>query len=172
MILLVPIGPVPIYLIAWLEDKLGSFADRPVKLGRAVPLPRTGYDSERQQYDGNAVIELLSATESPEAERLVGLIDQDCYSSGLNFIFGQAAPGGREAFVALARLHPPCSGMEEDKNLFRDRVLKEIVHELGHTWGLSHCDQPGCVMRFSNSVQDIDEKTPEFCSNCRGKLAK
>ncbi|MCF8111210.1 MAG: archaemetzincin family Zn-dependent metalloprotease [Desulfobacteraceae bacterium] len=171
MILLVPIGPVPIYLISYLEDKLGVFVDRPVKLGRAVPLPRTGYDNQRQQYEAGAVIELLATLEYPEAERLVGLIEQDCYSPGLNFIFGQAVSGGREAFVALPRLCPPCSGLEEDKSLYKERVLKEVIHELGHTWGLAHCEQPGCVMRFSNSVQETDEKSPEFCHICKNKLA-
>lgn len=171
MILLVPIGPVPIYLISWLEDKLGFFVDKPVEIGKAVPLPRSGYNRDRQQYNGNSVIELLGEINHPEAERFVGLIDQDCYVEGLNFIFGQADTGGRQAFVALPRLRPPCSGMEEDKNLFRDRVLKEIVHELGHTWNLPHCDGHECVMRFSNSLQDTDEKTARFCSRCKEKLS-
>ncbi len=171
MILLVPIGPVPIYLLSWLEDNLGNFVDLPVEIGRAVPLPRTGYDRQRQQYKSEEILQVLGPIEHPEARRIVGLIDQDCYCPELNFIFGQAAAGGREIFVALPRLRPPCSGMEEDKNLFRDRVLKEIVHELGHTWGLPHCDQPGCVMRFSNSLQDTDEKNAEFCYSCKSRLA-
>ena len=171
MILLVPIGPVPIYLISWLEDKLGLFVEKPVEVGKAVPLPRSGYDPDRHQYKGSSVLQLLRETEAPNAERLVGLIDQDCYAPGLNFIFGQAAAGGREAFVALPRLRPPCSGMEEDKNLFRDRILKEIVHELGHTWGLPHCDCNDCVMQFSNSIQDTEKKNAGFCSRCKEKLS-
>ncbi|MCF8024356.1 MAG: archaemetzincin family Zn-dependent metalloprotease [Desulfobacteraceae bacterium] len=171
MILLIPIGPVPIYLISWLEDKLGLYVNHPVKTGKAVPLPRGGYDPDRKQYKGDSVIELLCGIEHHGAEGVVGLIDQDCYTPGLNFIFGQAVSGGREAFVALPRLRPPCPGMEEDKNLFKERVLKEIVHELGHTWNLPHCEQPGCVMRFSDSVKDADEKNSDFCDRCKEKLA-
>lgn len=171
MILLVPIGPVPIYLISWLQDNLGGFLDRRVETGRAVPLPKDGYDSSRQQYKGEAVIKILQSCRQPgQAERIVGLIDQDCYSGELNFILGQAVSGGRETFVALPRLRPSCSGMEEDKALFRQRVLKEIIHELGHSWGLPHCGRPQCVMYFSNSVADTDEKNPEFCSECSEKL--
>ncbi|MFO7931576.1 MAG: archaemetzincin family Zn-dependent metalloprotease [Desulfosalsimonas sp.] len=170
MILLVPIGPVPIYLISWLYDNLGGFTGHTVESGKAVPLPRAGYDRKREQYHAEAVMELLMATYHPGADRIVGLIDQDCYSQGVDFIFGQATLKGREAFVALPRLRPDCSGMEEDKKLFKNRVLKEIVHELGHTWGLTHCDRPGCVMRFSDSVKDTDQKNPGFCSRCISRL--
>ncbi|MFP4159303.1 MAG: archaemetzincin family Zn-dependent metalloprotease [Desulfobacterales bacterium] len=173
MILIVPIGPLPIYLISWLHDNLGVFTDNStVEVGKAVPLPREGYDRQREQYRAEVLIELLTAMKHPGAERIVGLIDQDCYSQDLNFVFGQASLKGREAFVALPRLRPDCSGMEEDKNLFKNRVLKEIVHELGHTWGLPHCDRPGCVMRFSNSADDTDRKNPVFCSRCAAMLKR
>jgi len=34
------------------------------------------------------------------------------------------------------------------------RVIKEAVHELGHAFGLTHCENSKCVMHFSNSLQD------------------
>ncbi len=166
MILLVPIGPIPIHIISWLEDKLGFYVDCPVKTGKAVPLPRQGYDEKRQQYTADAVMELLQGVSCQEAERLVGLIDQDCHSQGLNFIFGFAAVNGRESFVALPRLRPDFYELQENKCLVRQRVLKEVVHELGHTWGLSHCDNEACVMGFSNSVDDTDSKDTAFCQRC------
>ena len=170
MILLVPIGPIPIHLISWLEDKLGFYVARPVKTGKAVPLPRQGYDEQRQQYTADAVMELLQGVSCPEAERLVGLIDQDCRSQRLNFVFGFADVNGRESFVALPRLRPDFYELDENKCLVRQRVLKEVVHELGHTWGLSHCENEACVMRFSNSVEDTDGKDTAFCQNCRAKI--
>lgn len=170
MILLVPIGPIPIHLISWLEDKLGLYVDRSVKTGKAAPLPRQGYDEQRQQYTADAVMELLKTVDCPEAERLVGLIDQDCCSQDRNFIFGYAAVKGRESFVALPRLRPDFYELDEDKGLVRQRVLKEVIHELGHTWGLSHCDNEACVMGFSNSVEDTDSKDTAFCRRCHEKI--
>jgi len=35
--------------------------------------------------------------------------------------------------------------------LFDEQVL---IGELGHTFGLGHCENPRCVMFFSNSLMD------------------
>jgi Peptidase family M54 len=69
----------------------------------------------------------------------------------LNFVFGIAQSRGRAAVISLCRL-----GLGADPPLRRERVLKEAVHELGHTLGLNHCPDAKCVMHFSNSLADTD----------------
>ncbi len=170
-ILLVPIGEVEADLAAWLAEELGSALGCPVTVGEAVPIPKGGYDPHRRQYRGEAMLAALRAVSTP-AGRVLGLADVDCYAPGLNFIFGQAALRGREAFVALPRLRPSFYGLPDDLPLFRQRVLKEAVHELGHTWGLGHCPDPRCVMHFSNTLHDTDVKGASFCSRCRQNLPR
>jgi archaemetzincin len=169
-ITLVPIGPVSPALLSWLVDRLAEVTRRDVVVGEMVPLPVAGYDRRRQQYRASAFIAVLRVLHCPAAERVVGLTEVDCYASGLNFIFGQAMMGGREAFVALPRLRESFYGLPEDTILFRERVLKEVVHELGHTWGLSHCADPHCVMHFSNSLHDTDAKGKDFCPGCQARI--
>jgi archaemetzincin len=102
--------------------------------------------------------------------RLLGITDVDLFTAGLNFIFGQAFIGGRECLISLARLRPSFYGQPDDADLFRERVIKEAVHELGHTFGLSHCGDPQCVMMFSNSLTDTDRKSSTFCLNCESSI--
>ena len=102
------------------------------------------------------------------ANRLAGVLGQDVVVE--KGIFGQATLNGREAFVALPRLRPSFYGRPEDAALYRERALKECIHELGHTWGLGHCADPRCVMRFSNALRDTDAKGFAFCSQCQGRL--
>ena len=61
-------------------------------------------------------------------------------------------------------------GLPDDAALFQHRVLKEAIHELGHTLGLSHCGNRRCVMHFSNSLSDTDIKGQDLCLNCRSLL--
>jgi len=167
---LVPIGPVPTDLLSWLVVQVPESTGQPAGIGEALALPESAYDTHRRQYRGEALIELLGAIRDREARRVVGLTDADCYAPGLNFIFGQATFGGREALVALPRLRQSFYGLPEDLALFRQRALKEVIHELGHTWQLSHCPDPRCVMYFSNRLHDTDAKGVDFCRVCLERL--
>jgi archaemetzincin len=96
----------------------------------------------------------------------LGVTDVDLYCEGLNFVFGIAESPGRAAVISTARLRAAAN-----EALFRERVLKEAMHELGHTLGLGHCDDARCVMYFSNTLADTDRKGSRFCRNCRARLS-
>ena len=59
---------------------------------------------------------------------------------------------------------------KENDKIFYGRIIKESVHELGHVFGLRHCENRKCVMHFSNSIEDTDIKTHVFCKNCKNIL--
>jgi archaemetzincin len=46
-------------------------------------------------------------------------------------------------------------------------VAKECVHEAGHVLGMDHCKN-NCVMRFSNSIEDAENKPDVLCARCKG----
>jgi archaemetzincin len=157
-------------LLQTLAYRLEETLDQKVQMGESIDLPEDAYNAARDQYRGSEILERLKRVDAPEADRLLGVTNADCYAPGLNFILGQAAIDGKEAFVALARLRPSVHERIFDPELFRRRALKEMIHELGHTWGLSHCPDPDCVMHFSNTLSDTDRKSIDFCSQCRQKL--
>ena len=128
-----------------------------------VESPVEALDGVRGQYRAAAFLPLLKRR-FPEARRVVGVTPVDLFEPGLNFVFGLAEKPGRAAVVSVARLVHP------DGRRFLARVMKETNHELGHTFGLGHCPEPGCVMRFSNSLAEVDEKGRFFCPRCRQKL--
>ena len=75
--------------------------------------------------------------------------------------------GGPCALVSAHRLRQELYGLPADPRLFRQRVIKEAVHELGHTVSLTHCDDYRCAMASSHAVEWIDLKESTLCTTCR-----
>jgi archaemetzincin len=131
-----------------------------VSVPKELPAPIEAWSPARRQYRAEVVLEQLVPLQAG-AERVLGLADLDLFVPNLNFVFGLARPGG-PAVVALARLRQEFWGAPADQDLFLARASKEAVHELGHSYGLSHCEEPGCVMRFSNTLRETDQKSDQF----------
>jgi archaemetzincin len=103
--------------------------------------------------------------------KIISICDRDAYSGNLNFVFGEASSlGGQVAAISLPRLRPEFYGLESNEQILNDRIVKEAIHELGHAFGLIHCNNKRCVMHFSNSLSDTDYKSRTFCENCKNKL--
>jgi len=130
------------------------------------------YDSGRRQYNGNNLLKYIAAFPVPDSGKTLGLFSVDLYIPILTYIFGQAHLGGSTGIASLYRLNNECYGLMADKNLLTDRFRKEVIHELGHTFGLIHCNNPTCVMRSSTYVEDIDQKDHTLCPGCRREIGK
>ena len=123
-------------------------------------------DSGRQQYYSTAIIQRMERAVDPDA-RVLGVTASDLYVPVLTFVFGEAQLDGNCAVVSTARLKEEFYGLPRRLELLRERLLKEAVHELGHTFGLRHCADWRCVMTSSHAVERLDIKGAGFCRACR-----
>jgi len=128
------------------------------------------YDAARRQYNGNKLLKEIDAFDSPGSVKIMGLFSIDLFIPILTYIFGQAYLGGRSGIASVYRLSNERYGMKSDPKLLLERFKKEVIHELGHTFGLLHCHGTTCVMRSSTYVEDIDQKNHSFCADCRAKM--
>ncbi len=140
-------------------------------IGPTFNMPPAAYNPDRQQYDADLILNRL-CHRIRGSHKVLALTERDLYTSSanLNFIFGLAQCPGRCAIVSVARLDPSFYRKRMNKKLLLERSVKEAVHELGHTFGLEHCPNQRCVMRFSNSVLEVDEKPASLCTECWRKL--
>jgi archaemetzincin len=169
-IAIVPFGQVEKKILDYLEEALSRTFGRECAQLPPLPIPPHAFNPSRRQYLSDLFLKELAKIKAEGVEKVLGVTEVDLYTQGLNFVFGQASLGGREAVISLARLHQSFYGLPEDEGIFLERTLKEAVHELGHTWGLAHCPDPSCVMHFSNSLRDTDIKKAEFCPRCLSAL--
>ncbi len=128
------------------------------------------YDPARRQYNGNNLLKHVDAIPMPESNKTIGLFNVDLFIPILTYIFGQAFLGGRTGIASLYRLNNECYGMKKNDKLLLERFQKEVIHELGHTLGLIHCNISSCVMRSSTYVEDIDQKEHMLCPGCRKEI--
>ncbi|HDH96966.1 MAG TPA: hypothetical protein ENF73_04475 [Proteobacteria bacterium] len=128
------------------------------------------YNAARRQYSAHKLLDAVVGLANERHIRALGITDLDLYVVDLNFVFGLALMNGAGAIVSTCRLKPEFYGLAPDGELLASRAVKEIVHELGHTLGLSHCSDKGCVMSFSNHIGEVDAKGDGFCPRCRRVL--
>jgi archaemetzincin len=125
--------------------------------------PADTLDARRGQHASGRILRFVA--EARPRQRVLAVTDADLFVPVLTFVFGEAELGGHAAVVSTARL-----GRHDGPGLLRARLLKEAVHELGHTFGLVHCVERRCAMARSSQLADVDDKQAELCGDCSSLL--
>jgi archaemetzincin len=130
------------------------------------------YDNGRDQYNSTALLAKLLNTFDTTNNKSIIVVDVDLFIPVLTFVFGEAQLEGTAAVVSTHRLKNQYYGLPRDDKLMVERLEKEIVHELGHTFGMFHCRDYECVMKASTYVEEIDLKKVTLCDPCTAYFRK
>ena len=167
---LLPLGSVDQDLVSELAAGLAREFMIPCEILTPAGEPSFAFNVTRQQYSSTEILASLAQRETPDTWRLVGVTTLDLYIPILTFVFGEAQLAGKCAVISLHRLRDEFYGLPPSILQLRERMLKEAVHELGHTLCLPHCEDYQCVMSSSHGVELVDLKTSRFCRNCRAAV--
>jgi archaemetzincin len=165
---IVPLGRAERSVIETLRDGLATSLRSPVEIaGCPFDLERV-YDPSRLQYNSSRIIQGLAELRCPgdAGTKVVAVVAEDLFIPILTYVFGEAQLGGAYSVVSTHRLRNALYGLPPAPALEDERLLKEALHELGHTFGLLHCQRQDCVMRASTTVDDIDIKGIFYCPAC------
>src|SRR5579864_5247477 len=167
---LLPVGKVDAALLRDLRVAITQCLPVACEILPAGLDPALAYHPERQQYHSSEILQRMQIFESPRDSRLLGITDVDLYIPILKYVFGEAQMAGTCAVVSTHRLRQEFYGLDRDDALLGQRLLKESVHELGHTLDLRHCQDYRCVMASSHAVEWIDLRETTLCDSCRSQL--
>jgi archaemetzincin len=134
--------------------------------------PEFAYDSSRGQFNSTEILAELLQSQQKGALKVLGITEVDLFIPVLTFVFGEAQLDGPIALVSTHRLRNQFYGLPKDGILLQERLEKEAIHELAHTFGLVHCPDQTCVLNSSTYVENIDLKRKTFCMSCREFLAQ
>lgn len=165
-LLVVEVGELPSELL----DAIVPRVTRILGLEPAPTRPRLdpsfAYIESRKQYLASRL--LLALRQDCDADSVVaGVAAVDLCNPVLTFVFGEAEMPGQAAVFSIYRLREEFYGLPPDPKLLAERAAKEMLHEIGHTFGMPHCLNPSCVMSSSHSVERVDLKRDVFCGLCR-----
>jgi archaemetzincin len=167
---LLPIGAVEEKLLLGLKDAI------PDSLGFSCEIlpvnldPEPAFHAEREQYLSSEILARMQGLVEARSLRVLGVVSGDLYIPILKYVFGEAQMDGPCAVLSSFRLRQEFYGLPRDEDLLGQRLLKESIHELGHTLGLRHCQDYHCAMASAHSVEWIDLRDASLCPGCRAQM--
>ncbi len=123
------------------------------------------FDPARGQYHSTLILEKLAGLASPHTLKVLAITRVDLFIPILTHVYGEAQLGGKASIISTYLLNEGLTALTEES--YTGLVVKEAVHELGHTFKLLHCKDHTCIMHYCRSIKDVDRKSDHLCRYCR-----
>ena len=164
-------GRIDLEVLKRTSGLLNQLIGLPPRLSSLILDLDDAYDEEKGQYNARTILKRVSEIAPPGCLRVIVLTEEDIFIPVFKYVFGAALLPGNCAVISLNRLRQEFYRSPPDLKLFYKRVDKTVLHELGHTFGLTHCRNRHCVMYSSTRIPDTDFKSSMFCHHCFNLLA-
>ena len=132
-------------------------------LDNSIKLPEKYYHAPRDRYRGRGLLKDLS--QYKRGTVVLGLTNEIIYEpnekSPTFGIFGIGSVGGHVAVISST---VPSRRKHSDEHL-----VKLMMHELGHSFGLNHCKDEHCFMVDAEHKMKFPQ-TIGFCESCKATL--
>ena len=168
---LLPFGDFDANLLNKEREEIEEFYDVKCIVVPMHYLPESAYNSHRERYFADSLLDYLESARPSTVNYIVGLTNKDISTKKGNYsdwgIFGLGYMPGDVCIVSTYRLSDDSTGQA----VLSDRLTKTVLHELGHNFGLDHCPTVGCLMEADDYGDKIDTEGKWFCINCQKKLS-
>jgi archaemetzincin len=135
-------------------------------------LPRDAYYPPRRRYRAERLLEHLERHTPADAQVVVGLTQADISTTkGDVFdwgVLGLATLSGKQCVISRFRAQRNAKSPKQ----VQERLAKTVVHEVGHTIGLPHCPNYGCIMEDGKGTVTTTDHERDVCDACRARVGE
>lgn len=170
-IYLQPLGPSSnesdlTYIVSTLELYF-PFAVRRLPI---EPLPKEAYYAPRKRYRAERLLSHLERLTHPDAQVVIGLTESDISTTKGDIydwgVLGLATLSGQQCVISRFRAQRDA----KSERHVQERLAKTVVHEVGHTIGLPHCPNHGCIMEDGKGTVKTTDHERDVCASCRSRV--
>ena len=165
-IVISPIGDFAPGLLDPIKDEIKRIYGYPTGVVALLDDLEFAFHPGRNQYHSTPILEQLALNAPAGAIKVLALVEVDLFIPILTHVYGEAQLGGAACIVSTLRLNEGRSGMNVSRK-YMDRIVKEAIHELGHTFNLRHCPDHSCLMHYCRDEEDVDRKSDQLCRYCK-----
>jgi len=169
-IYLVPMGNISNDDVELSSKELNKFYSFNVVVLNRIKVPKSTKVNGLKKYNADQILNYLESKYSNYDGKVLGLTDVDISTdrelNGKLYhnwgIFGLGLMSGKPCVVSVKRL---------GKN-HSDEMVKVVVHEIGHTLGIPHCETNiKCLMNDAKGKgSQVKNELLWICNDCRKKI--
>ena len=146
-----------------IKTKLESIFTFNVNTSRRDVDLHSAYNQKRKQYDVDLILKALKKENRNEKEYSIYVLNGDIYRGYGNFLFSHTDFNKSVTIASMWRFQ---FTLKEDnyrkKSILENRFYKILLRRIGIMFQLN---TDSCVMKFSNSLKELDALNPEYCSD-------
>lgn len=164
-IIISPIGKISPWILETIAKEIREIFKLPTRIMPLLNDIFFAYDPQRNQYYSTKILDTLESRAPKECIKLLAVTREDLFIPILTHVYGEARLGGLPSILSISRLIEYTEIDSREKN--RSRIVKEAAHELGHTFDLRHCPDQTCIMHYCRKIEEVDQKSDQFCRYCK-----
>lgn len=158
-------------LLPALQQAVVKFYHCHISILPSRPLPSFAYYAPRKRYRADSL--LAFQQQMANKQIVIGLTHRDIStrseSSNDWGVFGLGYCPGAACVISYYRLQRASHSRPQ----LQQRLLKVVLHELGHNLGLPHCssNEPTCLMNDAKgTMAQVDKEQLWLCNTCKKRL--
>jgi archaemetzincin len=170
-IALLPYNGFDTSLLAFIQNETSSFYHCDVTVLQSCPLPQVAWYAPRSRYKADSLLNHQLRLQS-SASTVAGLTGKDISTTNGAIpdwgVFGLGFCPGKACVISTHRLQKASKTREQ----LKERLIKVVLHELGHNFGLPHCTNSlTCLMADAEgTIAQVDREKKWLCDKCRQKI--